>query len=436
MNSLMERILEELSRGMPRTVADTWFSDASVVSAEGQVLVLCSPAEHKRGIIELRYLPALHDALLAIYGVPYEIQLVAEHPAPPDAAAQDLRPPASGNGQRDLDFDRFVVGESNRFACTMAQSVAQSPGTTPHNPLFMYGGSGLGKTHLLHAINNYVRQERPELSIRFITAERFTSDLVAAIQAKTTVEFKEHYRSADLLLVDDIQFLGKMDFSQEEFFHTFNALIDEGRQIVITSDRPPRDLPKLMERLRNRLELGGPVDIKPPDFETRMAIIRSKAQSLGVRLAPEVSEYLAQTITNNVRQLEGAVKKLLAYHHLMDVTINLDMAQEALADMIRENPGLKPTPQLILNEVASFYKLEDQKITGKGRQASLVTARQTAMYLIREMTDMSLEQIGDKVFSRDHSTVSHSLQQVEKRRREDSDYDSELKAIIENIRGM
>jgi chromosomal replication initiator protein len=431
---LMRRILEELSRGIPRAVVDAWFSDASVVSAEDRVLILCSPAEHKRGVIESRYLPALKEAMLAIFESPYEIRLVAE--PPPGAGARGPLPAGTGDGRRDFVFDRFVVGESNKFAYTMAQTVAKSPGATPHNPLFLYGGSGLGKTHLLYAILNHVREERPDFRILCFTGEQFTNDLVAAIQSKNTAEFKARYRSADLLLVDDVQFIAKVDFSQEEFFHTYNTIIDEGRQIVVTSDKPPRDLPKLEERLRTRFEKGGLVDIKPPDFETRMAIILSKAQSLGIRLASEVAEYLAQTITSNVRQLEGAVKKLLAIHDLMGVPIDLDTAQKAVADMIRQNPGLNPTPQLILNEVASFYKLEERQITGKSRQASLITARQAAMFLIREMTNMSLEQIGDKVFNKDHSTVSHSLQQVEKRRKEDPDYDNDLKSIMENIRGV
>jgi chromosomal replication initiator protein len=439
-SGLMKSILEELSRGTPGTIVSAWFSDASVVSAEDQVLVICSPTEYKRGVIASRYLPMLSDAAEAVFGVPYEIRLVAEHPPAPPAppAAESAAPssPAYGNCRRDFVFDRFIVGESNKFAYSLAQAVAKSPGLTPHNPLFLYGGSGLGKTHLLHAILNRVREDRPDFRILCLSSEQFTNDLVAALQSKNTAGFRERYRSADLLLVDDIQFIAKVDFSQEEFFHTFNTLLEEGRQVVVTSDKPPRDLPRLMERLQTRFEEGGPVDIKPPDFETRMAIIKSKAQSLGIRLSPDVAEYLAQTITSNVRQLEGAVKKLLAAHDLMGKPIDLDTAQRTISDMIRQNPGLNPTPQLILSEVSSFYNLEDRQITGKGRQASLVAARQISMYLIREMTNMSLEQIGDKVFSRDHSTVSYALQQVEKRRKEDSDYDSDIKSIIENIRGV
>ncbi|MCL2004118.1 MAG: chromosomal replication initiator protein DnaA [Oscillospiraceae bacterium] len=438
--NLIERIREELSAGMPRAVVSAWFSDAFVVSAEDQLLRLCVPVEHKRGVIEARYLPQLADVMLAIFGVPYKIEIIPEPPSPApggeETAAQELQACSQWGGRRDFSFERFIVGKSNEMAYSAALAAAEEPGHETHNPLFLYGGSGLGKTHLLYAIRNHMKQRRPEARVFVFSAEQFTNELVAALQAKTTGEFRDRYRSADMLLVDDIQFIAGRDFSQEEFFNTFNALINNSRQIVMTSDRPPRELQKLEERLLSRFEGGLSADIKAPDFETRRAIVQSKAQSLGIPLTLEVAEHLAQTITSNVRQLEGAVKKLLASHNLMSKPVDLDTAQEAVADMIRENPGLNPTPQLILKEVSSFYKLEEKQITGKSRQAELVTARQTAMFLIREMTDMSLEQIGVRVFSRDHTTVMHSIQRVEERRKSDSDYDNDVKTIIENIRGV
>ncbi|MDR0293955.1 MAG: chromosomal replication initiator protein DnaA [Oscillospiraceae bacterium] len=434
---LLERIREELSRGMPRAVVSAWFADAFVVSAGDQVLTLCSPTEYKRGVIEARYMPHLADAMLAISGVPYEIRLVD---APPPGKTEESGPREAqtddtGPDRRDFVFERFVVGESNKFAYSAAQAVADSPGEA-YNPLFLYGGSGLGKTHLLYAILNRVRRERPRFKTLLFSAERFTNDLVAAIQAKQTANFREQYRSADLLLVDDIQSIAGRDFSQEEFFHTFNTLYDEDKQVVLTSDRLPRDLQKIEERLRTRFEWGLTVDVKPPDFETRVAIVRSKALQLGLPLPAEVAEYIAQAITSNVRQLEGTVKKLMASRDLMSSATDLPAAQAVVADMIRESPGLNPTPQLIVSEVCAFYRLDERQITGKSRQAELVTARQTAMYLIRDMTDLSLEHIGEKVFSRDHSTVLHSIQRVEERRRDDPAYDNDIKTIAENIRGV
>jgi chromosomal replication initiator protein len=423
---------------MPRTVVSAWFSDAFVISAEDQILQLCVPVEHKRGVIGARYMPQLAAAMQSIFGVPYEIKLISE-PAPALPAEPEQRQPLPGNRRgicRDFVFERFIVGKSNEMAYSAARAAAELPGDETHNPLFLYGGSGLGKTHLLYAILNHVRQHRPDYRILVFSAEQFTNELVTALQAKNIDEFRERYRSADMLLIDDIQFIAGRDFSQEEFFNTFNILRDNNKQIVLTSDKPPRELQKLEERLVTRFEGGLSADIKPPDFETRIAIIRSKAQSLGIPLSSEVADHLAQTITNNVRQLEGAVKKLLATHNLMGKPVDLDTAHEAVADMIRENPGLNPTPPLILKEVASFYKLDEKQITGKGRQAALVTARQTAMFLIRDMTNMSLEQIGDKLFSQHHTTVMHSIERVRERRKEDPAYDDDIKTITENIRGV
>jgi chromosomal replication initiator protein len=435
---LIERIREELSRGMPRAVVSAWFSDAFVVSAEDQILVLCAPADYKREVIESRYLGALSDAMLSIFGVPYEVTVTSRPSDKQSVQTQEEKeapPDEAWRGRRDFIFDRFIVGESNKYAHAAAQAVAESPGQA-YNPLFLYGGSGLGKTHLLFAILDRIRQQHPGYIIHAFSAEQFTNELVAALKDKSTDKFRERYRSADLLLVDDIQFFTRAEFSQDEFFHTFNSLYDQGKQIVITSDKPPRDLQRFEERLRTRFEWGLTVDVKPPDFETRMAIVQSKAQRLGLPLPPEVAEHIAQAITSNVRQLEGTVKKLMASRDLMGRPIDLEAAQLAVADMIRQSPGLNPTPHLIIGEVCSFYKLDERKVTGKGRQADLVAARQTAMYIIREMTNMSLEQIGDKVFSRDHSTVVYSIQRVEERRREDPAYDNDINTIIENIRGV
>ncbi|MCL1806676.1 MAG: chromosomal replication initiator protein DnaA [Oscillospiraceae bacterium] len=435
---LMERICEELSRGMPRAVVSAWFSDAAVVSAKDQILKLASPTDYKREVIMARYIPQLADAMLAIFGVPYEIELVSA-PPPEPPAEQSAEPPQPGGSQwhglRDFIFERFIVGESNKYAYSAAQAVAESPGAS-YNPLFLYGGSGLGKTHLLYAILDKIRRQHPDYNILYFSAEQFTNDLVAALKEKSTDKFRGRYRGADLLLVDDIQFIAGRDFSQEEFFHTFNTLYDEGKQIVLTSDRRPRELQRFEERLLTRFEWGLAVDVKPPDFETRMAIVLDKAQRLGIPLPAEVAEYIAQAITSNVRQLEGTVKKLMASRDLMSSSLDLVTAQNVVADMIRQSPGLNPTPQLILSEVCSFYRLDERQITGKSRQAELVTARQTAMYLIRDMTSLSLEQIGDRIFSRDHSTVVHSIQRVEERRKEDTAYDNDIKTITENIRGV
>lgn len=420
---IVEALREELQKTTAAAVVNTWFSDAQVISMSDGVLKLYSPAEFKRKMISSRYKPALRDAVRNIYGITCEIDVLDELPDHQDSGEHI-----------DFSFDSFIEGESNKFAAAAARAVAKSPGTA-YNPLFIYGGSGLGKTHLLYAIRNTVRASNPDIVIRDFTAEQFTNELVLAIQEKKTAEFREKYREAKLLLVDDIQFIAGKEFAQDEFFHTFNALYDDRQQIVLTSDRPPRDLQKLEERLRTRFEWGLTVDIKKPDYETRMAIVRSKASQLGMILPSDVIEYIANTVTANVRQLEGTVKKLMAYRDLMATTIDIISAQQAIADLMRESPGINPTPQLIIHEICAFYRVEEHQLLGKSRQAEIVAARQAAMYLIRNMTGMSLEQIGDRVFSRDHTTVLHSVRKIEEQIRTDPAYDNEIKIIMENIRG-
>lgn len=433
--NMIERIRAELCLHMARSVVDAWFADASVVSFDGGTLFICSPADFKRDIIISRYIPALTAAARNVIGREVEVRVV-----PRPETAGDPLPAANGRAsgfgeRREFVFETFVVGESNKFAYSASRAVADSPGTA-YNPLFLYGGSGLGKTHLLYAIKQRIGQSRPDFRVQAFSAEQFTNELVTAIQTKRQAEFREKYRVGDALLVDDIQFIARSDFSQQEFFHTFNTLYDEGRQIVITSDRPPRELQFLEERLRTRFEWGLIVDINQPDFETRKAIVQQKAQGAGLILPADVSEFIAQMITANVRQLEGMVKKLLASRDLMGKPINLETAQEAITDLMRENPGLNPTPGLILGEICNFFHLDEVQVTGKSRQAELVQARQVAMYLIRTMTDLSLENIGEKIFSRDHSTVMHAIKRVEEQRERNAAFDNDIKTLIENIRGV
>jgi len=435
---MMERIREELCLHMPRTVTETWFSDVSVLSFDGTALTFCSPNEYKRGILQARYIPALHQAARNVLGREVEVRLAAQPPESPESP-ESPKPAAGGNqngrGFSFFSFDNFVVGENNKYAYSAAHAVAESPGMA-YNPLFLYGGSGLGKTHLLYAIRNLVGQNHPEFRIQAFSSEQFTNELVVAIQTKRQADFKEKYRTGDMLLVDDIQFISRGDYAQDEFFHTFNTLYDEGRQIVITSDRPPRELKSLEERLRTRFEWGLLVDINPPDFETRKAIVQVKAQNMGLMLPPDVIKFVAESITSNVRQLEGTVRKILANRELMGKNVSIESAQEAIAELIRDNPGLNPTPEFILGQVCKFYRLDESQVTGKSRQAELVMARQVAMYLIRTMTGMSLENIGDKIFYRDHSTVMHPVKRVGEQRDRDAAFDNDIKTLIENIRGV
>ena len=426
----MSGICEYLCRTVPKPIVDSWFGDAEIADMTGDTCVIRTTARFKKDMIQSRYVASLQDALRELFGRTYNVSIAFEEGA---ASASEGD---GGSDRSEFSFDRFVVGESNRFAAAAARAVADSPGKV-YNPLFLYGPSGMGKTHLLYAIMNQVKKEHPEYIIRAFSAEQFTNELVSAIQNKDTSEFHEKYRQADLLLIDDIQFIAGRDFSQTEFFHTFNILYEQGHQIVLTSDRPPRqfDFKMLEERLITRFEWGLTVDIKPPDLETRVAIVRSKAQRLGMMMPDAVAEYIARTMTANVRQLEGTVKKIMAHRDLMNKEVSIETAEEAIGDLIRENPGLNPTPPMIISAVCSFYRLDERQLLGKGRQADLVMARQMSMYLIRSLTAMSLDQIGDKVFGRDHTTVMHAIKQVEARRSVDASFDNDVKTIIENIRG-
>ncbi|WP_432620547.1 chromosomal replication initiator protein DnaA, partial [Butyricicoccus sp.] len=299
---------------------------------------------------------------------------------------------------------------------------------------FIYGQSGLGKTHLLYAIANVVRRDHPSFRIIYIKGEDFTNELVNSIGAGQVQEFRDKYRLADLLLVDDIQFVAGKDRTQEEFFHTFNALYEANKQIVLTSDRPPKEIHTLEDRLKTRFEWGLLADIQPPDYETRMAIIHVKADSLRVQLPEDVVDYIAKTITSNVRQLEGTVKKIKALHDLMERAIDIELAKEAVADIFKENPGLNPTPDMILREVSRYYCTPVEKLKGSGRSKDLVLPRQVAMYLVRDLTDYSLPEIG-KIFSRDHTTVLHSINKIENYLKETSEMDNIIKTLKTNIRG-
>ncbi|MCL2082218.1 MAG: chromosomal replication initiator protein DnaA [Oscillospiraceae bacterium] len=422
------KLCEELSVDMAQSVVNSWFTDLEVESFANDRLVLHSPADFKRDVISSKYVPALSRAAKHIFGRDIDVSIAQV------GGVKSRQPVRRGPEQRRYSFDEFVVGESNKYAYSAASAVAKSPGKA-YNPLFLYGGSGLGKTHLLHAIKDSVRRNNPGLVVLAVTAEAFTGELATAIQTKTTKDFKERYRTPDLLLIDDIQFIARSEFSQEEIFHTFNAMYDAQNQIVITSDRPPRELQAIENRLRTRFEWGLITDISPPDFETRIAIIQSKSQRLGLILPREVIELAAESITTNVRQIEGMVNKLKAERDLMGKSIDVEMAGKAIADLMRENPGFNPTPMYILEEVCKFYNLEPSQITGKSRKGDIVRVRQIAMYLIRTMTSMSLENIGHRIFLRDHTTVLHAVKKVEEHKEHNPAFNNDIKAIIENIKG-
>lgn len=419
-------LMDYMAERTSQTVIRAWFSDAEILELTEHKVVIQTSAEFKRDILQKRYEVPVREALSELFGYTMDVEFVVEGYTAPDEPNG-----APSFCQSAYTFDRFVVGESNKFAAYAAQAVADSPGTR-YNPLFIYGESGLGKTHMMYSIFNHVRQTKPHYIIRDVTGETFTNELAMAIRHGTTAEFRKKYREVDMILVDDIQFIGGKDYSQEEFFHTFNALYQVANQIVVTSDRPPKDMPLLEERLKTRFDAGLLVDVKPPDFETRMAIIKATAARLGLIPSDDVVLFIAQSVTNNIRQLEGSVKKLTAYRDMFG-NITLDGAQRAIGDLMQEHPGINPTPAYIMEEVCRYFRVDERAVLSNRRHSSLVAARQAAMYIIRMMTDMSLIKVGE-FFQRDHTTVLYNVDKIEQQRLTDPALDTQIKTIMENIK--
>ena len=325
-------------------------------------------------------------------------------------------------------FENFVVGKSNNYAYAAAKKVAENPGKA-YNPLFIYGKSGLGKTHLLKAIENYMREKNPNALIIYVTSENFTNDIIEHIRNSNTYELREKYRRADALLVDDIQFIAGKNSIEEEFFHTFNSLTEDGKQIVLSSDNPPNEIPKLTERLKNRFEWGLMADVQPPDFEMRMAIIKNKAEAIDFEIPDVVVEYIAEQVNHNVRQLEGAVKKLKAICSLLNITPTIEITKDAIKELMSTTQPVSVTRERVLEQVSTAMGVSTQNIISDKRDKNIKDARQMAMYIIREITGMPLEEIG-KIFSgKTHSTVKHSIMTVSDK----MDKDREFKTLVENI---
>ena len=385
-------------------------------------------------IVTDRYLGLLKEAFKTVLGFDVDITLVVPSTPPHEVvlAQQYEANPASPQGNYEFTFENFIKGPSNQFAFAAAQAVAANP-SGAYNPLFIYGGSGLGKTHLLTAIQTEIKRTHPDFVIMYVTCEQFTNELIAAIRAGSTEDFRMKYRVADLLLVDDIQFIAGKESTQEEFFHTFNTLYESGRQIVLTSDRPPSEMTQLEDRLRTRFEWGLLVDVAPPDFETRLAIVKNKAALLGMELPDKISAYIAENVTANVRQLEGTINKILAYKDLLGNDTDEETVTRAIQDMLRRSNEYVPTPEAILEYISKYYSLDESVIRGQQRVRDAVSARQIAMYLIRSMTNLSLDEIGKVFDNRDHSTVLYSIQQIEKKMKKDAAFAEMVKEIKTNI---
>nr|WP_195201053.1 chromosomal replication initiator protein DnaA [Faecalispora jeddahensis] len=410
----------------------TWIHRIRPVSLDFNkgIAVLEVPNEFHLQTLTRCYTSLLQEAFNEIFGEGIQIQLCT-----PEQLVQNKKPDAVPLSKDDYEytFDTFIVGPSNKFAHAASMAVATKPAVL-YNPLFIYGNSGLGKTHLLYAICNEISKNYPQMNIIYIKGDEFTNELIEAIRRGTTVEFHQRYRKADILLVDDIQFIAGKDSTQEEFFHTFNTLYEAKKQIVLTSDRPPKDIATLEERLLTRFEWGLTADVQPPDFETRIAIIKRKAELLEIDLPDNVAEYIANRLKNNIRQLEGAVKKMKAYYLLAGEALSISTAQAAISDIINNHQPAPMTIEKIIEEVARTFGTSPEDIRSPKRSANISTARQIAMYVVREITQLPMTSIGEAFGGRDHSTVVYAIQQVEKNIGRDPKTRDTVQDIIKNIR--
>ena len=432
-NDIWQEVMNILSKELTPTAIQTWFSDCKPVEWDDNRLILCARNEFTQGILLNRFGGIIRSALNELFSCDCDLTILAgeeemEGYLEEKSSRQDDRLPEMAG----YTFDRFIVGNSNKFAYAAAKAVANHPGGQEYNPLFIYGNSGLGKTHLLYAIGHSIYEEDHSKKIAYIKGDDFTNRLVSSLQARKMKEFREEFRNVDLLLVDDIQFIAGKESTQEEFFHTFNSIYEAGHQIVITSDRPPLEMSLLDDRLRTRFEGGVMADVQPPDLETRMVIIRNKASQLGLILSDDAVQYIANNITANIRQLEGVIKKLTAYKEILNEVITTDSVKRAIEDVIRTGTDI-PTPGKIIRETARYYSLKEEEIKGLSRAKGPTEARQIAMYLMRSLTNLSLKEIGEQFENRNHATVLSSIRKIEDMIKTDQNMTARIRDISSNI---
>ncbi len=419
LETIWQEVLLIIQEQLNTPTFETWFKNTQAVEINSDSLTVSVPSSFAKDWLEKRHQQTLEAALEDIVGRKIELKMVVgslKNEGLPESYEKPKNPrPVVGDlpFNNKYNFDSFVIGSSNRFAHAAALAVAESPAKA-YNPLFIYGGVGLGKTHLLQAIANYVTSHHSSLKVNYVSSEKFTNDFINSIRDKDKiVGFQKMYRSSDVLLIDDIQFLEKKEATQEEFFHTFNTLHGAGKQIVISSDRPPRDISTLEDRLRSRFEWGLITDIQPPDLETRIAILRKRVSTDRLSVQGDVLEYIASRIQSNIRELEGALIRVVAFSSLTHTEVDLESAKSVLKDIFPEN-NQPISFQKIQNIVCRFYNISKVDLISNRRSASIVFPRQIAMYLTRELTDLSLPKIGDCFGGRDHTTVMHANEKIEK----------------------
>ena len=436
LESLWTRLLSSLEHKIPEAALDTWVRPSRLMAVQGDRLQIAAPNKFSRDWLAEHYLPALAAAAQDCLGGNPQVSIVVDAtpaPAPPVGDDAALPPPtstASGLNPR-YTFETFVVGSSNQFAQAACQAVAELP-SKAYNPLFIYGGVGLGKTHLLHAVGHQIGRLFPRLAVRYLSSERFTNELINAIRYDRTAEFRAKYRTIDLLLIDDIQFIAGKERTQEEFFHTFNDLYDSRKQIVVSSDSTPKEIPEIEERLRSRFEWGLIADIQPPDFETRVAILKKKAGVERVRLSDDVAYLIASRIKSNIRELEGSLTRMIAFCALTGREMTPDLAQDVLSDLWGEDERIITIEQ-IQRKVSDFFGMKLSDLKAKTRARAIAFPRQIAMYLARQLTTASLLEIGRAFGGKDHTTVLHAVGKITLLIQEDPKLRKTIDALTQGI---
>ncbi|SJZ79711.1 chromosomal replication initiator protein DnaA [Selenihalanaerobacter shriftii] len=440
---IWQKALEIFESELSKPSFETWLKSTKLLSIEDNYILIEVPNDFSKDWLETRYANLIKDTINDLINRNLDVEFVIPEDEEKEITnkkdskekttekKKNKKDPASFLNPK-YTFDTFVIGSSNRFAHAASLAVAEAPAKA-YNPLFIYGDVGLGKTHLMHAIGHYILKHDPNLKVVYATSEKFTNELINSIRDDKTVDFRNKYRNIDILLVDDIQFLAGKERTQEEFFHTFNALHEANKQIIISSDRPPKEIPTLEERLRSRFEWGLITDIQEPDLETRIAILRKKATLEDLEVPNEVIVYIANQIPSNIRELEGALIRVVAYSSLTNNKITVDLAKEALKDIIPTSEPKEITIELIQEVVTNYYNLEMKDMKSKKRTRAIAFPRQVAMYIARELTDSSLPKIGDEFGGRDHTTVIHGYDKISNKLKEEPRFRNTLETLMNKV---
>lgn len=437
LTALWEHALKLIKTELTPASFNAFFKPIDPLKIKDRTILVSVPNDFTKGILEARYMNLIEESINQISSTKYKIKFILDEEELRDYEEDNktkIEIPNYSNLNPKYTFDTFVIGNSNRFAHAACVAVAEAPAKA-YNPLFLYGGVGLGKTHLMQAIGHHILQHTKKAKVVYVSSEKFTNELINSIKDDRNEEFRNKYRNIDVLLIDDIQFIAGKERTQEEFFHTFNALHEANKQIIISSDRPPKEIPTLEDRLRSRFEMGLITDIQAPDYETRMAILRKKAQMENIMVPNEVVSYIAKNIKSNIRELEGALTRIVAYSSLTNREITLDLANEALKDIISTSRPLEITVKVIKEKVAEYFTIKMEDFDSKKRTRAIAYPRQTAMYLCRELTDLSLPKIGEEFGGRDHTTVIHAHEKISNEIKTNSDVKEKIEKIINDLKG-